>query len=221
MNLASYIDHTLLKPESAIEDIIRLCEEAALHKFAAVCVNPVYAGLAAHQLAGTGVKTAVVVGFPLGATFTAVKVLEAKEAVRQKADELDMVIHISAARAGLWDVVADDIRQVVAAADGAAVKVIIETGLLTDEEKRRAGNAVVEAGARFVKTSTGFGPGGATVADIKLLKQIVGDTIGIKASGGIRSREQAVELIAAGATRLGTSAGITIVGGDKAISRGY
>ncbi len=221
MNLASYIDHTLLKPESTIEDIICLCKEAVLHKFAAVCVNPVYAGLAAHQLAGTGVKTAVVIGFPLGSTFAAVKVAEVKEAVLQKADELDMVIHISAAKAGLWDVVTDDIRQVVAAADGAAVKVIIETGLLTDEEKRRAGNAVVEAGAQFVKTSTGFGPGGATVADVKLLRQIVGDSIGIKASGGIRNREQALELIAAGATRLGTSAGIIIVGGDKPVSGSY
>ncbi|MDF2873666.1 MAG: deoC [Sporomusa sp.] len=215
MNLANYIDHTLLKPEIAVGDIIRLCEEAVLHKFAAVCVNPIYIGLAAHHLAGTGVKTAVVVGFPLGATFTAIKAAEAKEAVLQKADELDMVMHISAAKAGLWDVVTEDIRQVVQAADGATVKVIIESGLLTDDEKRHACHAAVEAGARFVKTSTGFGPGGATVADIRLFKQVVGDSISIKASGGIRTREQAIELIAAGATRLGTSAGITIVSGDK------
>ncbi|HWR41659.1 deoxyribose-phosphate aldolase [Sporomusa sp.] len=221
MNLASYIDHTLLKPESAVDDIIRLCEEAAQHKFAAVCVNPIYVGLAAHYLAGTGVKTAVVVGFPLGATFTAIKAAEAKEAVLQKADELDMVIHISAAKAGLWDVVTDDIRQVVQAADGATVKVIIEAGLLTDDEKRHACNAVIEAGAHFVKTSTGFGPGGATVEDIRLFKQVVGDSIGIKASGGIRTREQALALIAAGATRLGTSAGIAIVSGEKPAAGSY
>ena len=210
MNLASYIDHTLLKPEATIEDIIKLCEEAEQYKFAAVCVNPIYVDLAAHRLAGTGVKTATVIGFPLGATFTASKVAEAKEAVLRKANELDMVINIGAAKAGLWEAVTDDIKQVVEVADGAAVKVIIETGLLTDEEKRRACQAVLEAGAQFVKTSTGFTPGGATVEDIRLLKQVAGDKIGIKASGGIRTLEQAKELIAAGAMRLGTSAGIAI-----------
>lgn len=215
MNLASYIDHTLLKPIATVDDIIRLCEEAAQHKFAAVCVNPVYVDLAAHHLAGTGVKTATVIGFPLGATFTAAKVAEAKEAVLRKADELDMVLHIGAAKAGMWEVVTEDIRQVVAAADDAIVKVIVETGLLTDEEKRRACQAVIDGGAHFVKTSTGFGPGGATEEDIRLFKQVVGDKIGIKASGGIRTREQALVMIAAGATRLGTSAGITIVGGEN------
>ena len=212
MNLASYIDHTLLKPDATVEDIIKLCEEAEQYQFAAVCVNPIYVDLAAHCLAGTGVKTATVIGFPLGATFTDSKVAEAKEAVLRKANELDMVINIGAAKAGLWEAVTDDIRQVVEVADGAVVKVIIETGLLTDDEKRRACQAVLEAGAQFVKTSTGFGPGGATVADIRLLKQVVGDKIGIKASGGIRTLEQAKELIAAGATRLGTSAGIAITG---------
>ncbi|MBP2662543.1 MAG: deoC [Firmicutes bacterium] len=212
MNLASYIDHTLLKPEATIEDIIKLCEEAEQYKFAAVCVNPIYVDLAAHRLAGTGVKTATVIGFPLGATFTASKVAEAKEAVLRKANELDMVINIGAAKAGLWEAVTDDIRQVVEVADGAAVKVIIETGLLTDDEKRRACQAVMAAGAQFVKTSTGFTSGGATVEDIRLLKQVAGDKIGIKASGGIRTLEQAKELIAAGATRLGTSAGIVIAG---------
>lgn len=212
MNLASYIEHTLLKPEATIEDIIKLCEEAEQYKFAAVCVNPIYVDLAAHRLSGTGVKTATVIGFPLGATFTASKVAEAKEAVLRKANELDMVINIGAAKAGLWEAVTDDIKQVVEVADGAAVKVIIETGLLTDDEKRRACQAVMEAGAQFVKTSTGFTPGGATVEDIRLLKQVAGDKIGIKASGGIRTLEQAKELIAAGATRLGTSAGIVIAG---------
>jgi deoxyribose-phosphate aldolase len=214
MNLASYIDHTLLKPGATVEDIIQLCKEAEQHQFAAVCVNPVYVDLAAHCLAGTGVKTATVIGFPLGATFTETKVAEAKEAVSRKANELDMVINIGAAKAGMWEVVTEDIRQVVTAADGAAVKVIIETCLLTDDEKRHACQAVLAAGAQFVKTSTGFGSGGATVADICLFKQVVGDTIGIKASGGIRTREQAQELIAAGATRLGTSAGIEIAGTD-------
>lgn len=213
MKLASYIDHTLLKPSATVEDIITLCEEAVKHEFAAVCVNPIYADLAAHHLAGTGIKTAVVIGFPLGATITAIKAAEAKEAVLRKANELDMVINIGAAKAGLWEVVTEDIRQVVEAADGAIVKVIIETGLLTEEEKRQACLAVIDAGAHFVKTSTGFASTGATVEDIHLLKKIAGDKIGIKASGGIRTREQALELIAAGATRLGTSAGVAITGG--------
>lgn len=212
MNLASYIDHTLLTPGATVEDIIKLCEEAVQHKFAAVCVNPVYVDLAAHCLAGSGVKTATVIGFPLGATFTETKVAEAKEAVLRKANELDMVINIGAAKAGMWEVVTDDIRQVVAAADGAVVKVIIETCMLTEDEKRSACQAVLDAGAQFVKTSTGFGSGGATVEDICLLKQVAGDKLGIKASGGIRTLEQAKELIAAGATRLGTSAGIAIAG---------
>ncbi len=215
MNLAKYIDHTLLKPAATVEEIIRLCEEAAQHKFAAVCVNPIYVDLAAHHLAGTGVKTATVIGFPLGATLSAVKAAEAKEAVLRKADELDMVIHIGAVKAGLWEAVKADIEQVVAAADGAIVKVIIETGLLTDEEKRQACQAVIDGGAHFIKTSTGFGPGGATEEDIRLLKEVARDKIGIKASGGIRTREQALALVAAGATRLGTSAGIVIAGGDK------
>lgn len=213
MKLASYIDHTLLKPSATVEDIITLCEEAVKHEFAAVCVNPIYADLAAHHLAGTGIKTAVVIGFPLGATITAIKAAEAKEAVLRKANELDMVINIGAAKAGLWEVVTEDIRQVVEAADGAIVKVIIETGLLTEEEKRQACLSVIDAGAHFVKTSTGFASTGATVEDIHLLKKIAGDKIGIKASGGIRTREQALALIAAGATRLGTSAGVVITGG--------
>ena len=200
MNLAGYIDHTLLKPGATVEDIIQLCKEAEQHQFAAVCVNPVYVDLAAHCLTGTGVKT---------------KVAEAKEAVLRKANELDMVINIGAAKAGMWEVVTEDIRQVVAAADGATVKVIIETCLLTDDEKRRACQAVLDGGAQFVKTSTGFGSGGATVEDIRLFKQVVGDKIRIKASGGIRTREQAKEFIAAGATRLGTSAGIEIAGTDN------
>lgn len=213
MELAPYIDHTLLKPEATIDDIIRLCHEAAEHRFAAVCVNPVYVALAAHLLAGTGVKTATVVGFPLGATPTAVKVFETKTAIEAKADEIDMVMNIGAAKSGEWQAVIDDISQVVAAADDNPVKVIIETGLLTDDEKRQACQAILAAGAQFVKTSTGFGPGGATAQDIRLFKSEVGDKAGIKAAGGIRTREQAEAMIAAGATRIGTSAGVKLVVG--------
>lgn len=210
MELASYIDHTLLKPDATISDILRLCDEAIERRFAAVCVNPVYVSLAAHLLSGTGVKVATVVGFPLGATPSAVKAFETRTAVESKADEIDMVMNIGAAKSGEWEAVTDDIRQVVAAADGKTVKVIIETGLLSDEEKRKACQAVVAASAHYVKTSTGFGPGGALVADIELFKAEVGDRTRIKASGGIRTREEAEALIAAGATRLGTSAGIKL-----------
>lgn len=211
MVLASYIDHTLLKPEAVIDDIIRLCGEAGEHVFAAVCVNPCYVGLAAHLLAGTSVKVATVVGFPLGASMTQSKVAETAALIEAKADEIDMVINIGAAKAGQWDAVTNEIKQVVNAADGNIVKVIIETALLTDDEKRRACDCILVAGAHFVKTSTGFGPGGATEADIRLLKALVGNQIGIKAAGGIRTRQQAELMIAAGATRLGTSAGVAIV----------
>lgn len=210
MELVTYIDHTLLKPEATVDDIVRLCDEAAEHRFAAVCVNPCYAALAAHLLQGTNVKVATVVGFPLGATPSAVKAFETQTAIADKADEIDMVMNIGAAKSGQWQAVIDDIKAVVAAADGNVVKVIIETGLLTEAEKRQACQAILTAGAHYVKTSTGFGPGGATVADIRLFKEEVGDKAGIKASGGVRTREQAEAMIAAGATRIGTSAGITI-----------
>ena len=214
LKLAPYIEHTLLRADATVDDIIRLCQEAVEHKFFGVCVNPGYADLAAHLLRGSGVKTVAVIGFPLGATFTAVKVCEAKETVRCRADELDMVMNIGAAKAGIWDAVTADIREVVAAADGRPVKVIIETALLTDEEKRRACRAAVEAGAAFVKTSTGFSGGGATVADVRLMRSVVGDKAGIKAAGGIRTREQALALLEAGAARLGTSAGVSLVAGE-------
>lgn len=210
MELVSYIDHTLLKADAQVEDIVRLCEEAAEHHFAAVCVNPCYVALAAHLLQGTGVKIATVVGFPLGATPSTVKAYETQVAIAHKADEIDMVMNIGAAKSGQWQAVIDDIKAVVAAAEGNIVKVIIETGLLTDEEKRQACQAILTAGAHYVKTSTGFGPGGATVADVLLFKDEVGDKAGIKASGGVRTLEQAEALIAAGATRIGTSAGISI-----------
>lgn len=211
MSLAQYIDHTILKPQATVEDITRLCREADEHRFASVCINPVYVDLAAHLLKGTGVKVATVIGFPLGATLTSVKVFETREALIRKADEFDMVINLSAAKIGCWTAVTDDIKQVVEAAEGKLVKVIIEAALLSDDEKRRACQAVIDGGAHFVKTSTGFGPGGATVEDVKLFKSVVGNTIRIKAAGGIRNRQDAEAMIAAGAARIGTSAGVEIV----------
>lgn len=211
MEIAKYIDHTLLRADATPEEITKLCAEAAATGFAAVCVNPIYVDLAAHLLAGSGVKVATVIGFPLGATFTAVKVAETKEAILRKADEIDMVMNIGAARAGQWQAVTDDIREVVTAAEGKTVKVIIETVLLSEEEKRLACEAALTGGAHYVKTSTGFAAGGATVQDVRLLAGIVAGKAGVKASGGIRTREQAEAMLAAGATRLGTSAGLTLI----------
>ena len=209
----NYIEHTLLRADATVEDIIRLCEEAKEYGFCGVCINPVYVGLASNMLARTGIKTVAVVGFPLGASVTAVKELEARLAVEEHADEIDMVMNIAAAKCGEWQAVEDDIRAVVAAADGQSVKVIFEASLLTDDEKRRACQVAVDAGARFVKTSTGFGGGGATVDDVRLMKEVVGDKAQVKAAGGIRTRQLAEELTAAGATRLGTSSGVAIVKG--------
>lgn len=207
----TYIDHTLLKPDATPHDIRCLCREAAEYKFAAVCINPCYVDLAVSLLAGTGVKVATVIGFPLGANLSIVKAFEAKQAVLHGADELDMVINIGAAKLGLWEAVLYDIQQVIAEGQGRIVKVIVETGLLTEEEKERVCHIVLKSGAQFIKTSTGFAEGGATIADIRLFKSIIGDRIGIKASGGIRTSEEAAAMIAAGATRIGTSKGITIV----------
>ena len=211
MSLAKFIDHTILKPEATAHDVTRLCSEAKAHQFAAVCVNPCYVELAATLLAGTGVKVATVIGFPLGANLGVVKAFEAKLAVEQGADEVDMVINIGAAKLGQWDVVLSDIKEVVAGAEGHTVKVIVETSLLTDEEKRTVCQVVLDSGAHYIKTSTGFSTGGATVPDIALFKSIVGDQIGIKASGGVRTREDAEALVAVGATRLGTSGGVSII----------
>lgn len=210
MDLAKYIDHTILKPEATSLDVERLCSEAAEHKFAAVCINPCYVELATRLLVGTGVKVATVIGFPLGANLSKVKAFEAQQAVLQGADEIDMVINIGAAKQGEWDIVLDDIRQVVEGAKGHTVKVIVETALLSEDEKRKVCNLVLTSGACYIKTSTGFSTGGATVADIELFKAIVGDIIGIKAAGGVRSRADAEAMIAAGASRLGTSAGVSI-----------
>lgn len=215
-NLAPYIDHTLLKPESTRAEISRLCEEAKRYGFAAVCVNPHWVRDAADALRDTDVQIATVVGFPLGATTTFTKVAETRDALANGATEIDMVINVGALKSGNELVVYEDIKQVVrAAADKAIVKVIIETGLLSDDEKRLACKLAKEAGADFVKTSTGFGPGGATVEDIKLMREVVGENIGIKASGGVRDAATAREMIAAGATRIGTSSGVKIISENK------
>ena len=209
--IASMIDHTLLKPEATPAQVERLCAEAAEYHFASVCVNPVYIPLAARLLKGTGVKVCCVVGFPLGAIAPEQKAAEAASCAAMGAEELDTVIHVGAAKAGDWALVQRDIEGVVKAAAGHTVKVIIETCLLTDEEKVRACEAAKAAGAHFVKTSTGFSTGGATTHDIALMRKTVGPEMGVKASGGIRDYETAMAMIEAGANRIGASAGIAIV----------
>lgn len=209
--IAAMIDHTLLKPEATPAQIERLCAEAAEYHFASVCVNPVYIPLAARLLKGTGVKVCCVVGFPLGAIAPEQKAAEAASCAAMGAEELDMVIHVGAAKAGDWALVQRDIEGVVKAAAGHTVKVIIETCLLTDEEKVKACEAAKAAGAHFVKTSTGFSTGGATTHDIALMRKTVGPEMGVKASGGIRDYETAMAMIEAGANRIGASAGIAIV----------
>lgn len=216
-DIASYIDHTLLKPEASREDILRVCEEAVKYGFASVCVNPVWTALVHNTLKGSGVKTCSVVGFPFGATPTDVKVYEARGANLDGADEIDMVINIAAARANDRSSLYMDIAAVADAvhAGGAVLKVILETHFLTDEQKVMVCEAAAEAGADFVKTSTGFSGGGATVEDIELLRRTVGPTIGVKASGGVRSVEDARAMIKAGATRIGASSSVAIVNGEQ------
>ena len=209
--IAAMIDHTLLKPEATPAQIEKLCAEAAEYHFASVCVNPVYIPLAARLLKGTGVKVCCVVGFPLGAIAPEQKAAEAASCAAMGAEELDMVIHVGAAKAGDWALVQRDIKGVVKAAAGHTVKVIIETCLLTDEEKVKACEAAKAAGAHFVKTSTGFSTGGATTHDIALMRKTVGPEMGVKASGGIRDYATAMAMIEAGANRIGASAGIAIV----------
>ncbi|KPU63408.1 deoxyribose-phosphate aldolase [Thermococcus sp. EP1] len=217
MNIAKYIDHTNLKSYATKEDIIKLCEEAKKYGFYAVCVNPYRVKLAKEHLKGTDIKVASVIGFPLGATPTEVKVFEAKKALENGADELDMVINIGALKDKDYEYVKKDIEDVtkVAHEKGAIVKVIIETCYLTEEEKEIACKLAVEAGADFVKTSTGFGTGGATIEDVKLMRKIVGEKVGVKAAGGIRTYKQAIEMIRAGANRIGTSSGVKIVEGAR------
>jgi len=211
-HLAKYIDHTLLKPESTNGEIITLCNEAKQYEFAAVCINPHWVKVASELLRNSGVKVATVIGFPLGATTTFAKVAETRDAIANGATEVDMVINIGALKSADEKTVFQDTQQVVqAASDKALVKVIIETGLLTENEKQLACELAKEAGADFVKTSTGFGPGGATTADIKLMREVVGEGMGIKASGGIRDATTAQAMVDAGATRIGASAGVTII----------
>ena len=212
--LASYVDHTLLKPEASREQIATLCAEARQYGFASVCTNPVWTGFVREQLAGSDVLTCAVVGFPLGASATEVKAFETATAVAAGADEIDMVIDIAAARAGERERVEADVRAVAEAAHqgGARLKVIIETCLLTDEQKVLACEAAVAAGTDYVKTSTGFSTAGATVADVRLMRATVGPDIGVKASGGIRTREDALAMIEAGASRIGASSGPALLG---------
>ena len=210
--LAKYIDHTILKPQATRGQIVALCEEAKRYGFASVCVNPCHIALAAEELAGTDVAPCCVIGFPLGACTTAAKAFEAADAAANGATEIDMVINIGDAKDGRWDAVEADIAAVVKAIDGRAkLKVIIETCLLTDEEKVLACEAAVRAGTDFVKTSTGFSTAGATPEDVALMRRTVGPDIGVKAAGGIRTYADAIAMIEAGASRLGASAGVAIV----------
>lgn len=210
-NLNKYIDHTLLKPEACEADIKKLCKEAREHHFKAVCVHPHWVKKAVELLSGSDVAVCTVVGFPLGTTLSSVKAFETRMCVDGGATEIDMVIDLSSAKAGQWDLVTKDIASVVEAASGRLVKVIIESCLLTDDEIRRACRAALEAKAQFVKTSTGFSTGGASLHAVKLMKETVGDELFVKASGGIRDRETALSMIEAGASRIGTSSGISIV----------
>lgn len=221
MNLNKYIDHTLLKPDATASMIDKLCEEAKQYNFASVCVNPTWIKRSAEHLAGTDVKVCTVIGFPLGANTLDVKAAETRDAIANGATEVDMVLNVGALKSGDLDLVKRDIQAVVEASGDVLVKVIIETGLLTDEEKVTACNLSVQAGADYVKTSTGFGPGGATVEDIALMRKTVGPDIGVKASGGVRDRETAIAMVNAGATRIGASAGISIVSGETATGSGY
>ena len=213
MDIRKLIDHTLLKPEASEEAIKKICGEAKEYGFKSVCVNPSRVGLVAAELEGSDVLPCCVIGFPLGATLPEVKAFEAAAAIEEGAKELDMVINIGAAKDGNWELVKKDIEAVVTAANGeAAVKVIIETCLLTDEEKVLACQCAMEAGADFVKTSTGFSTGGANEQDVALMRKVVGDNLGVKASGGVRTPEDAEKFIKAGASRLGTSNGVKLLG---------
>lgn len=213
--LARMIDHTLLKPQSTAQEVAKLCQEAITHGFYSVCVNGAYVELAAKLLSGSEVKVCVVVGFPLGAGTGRSKAFEAREAVELGAGEVDMVINIGALKSKDYATVYDDIARVARAIEGTPLKVILETGMLTQEEKIMGCALSKAAGAAFVKTSTGFGPGGATVEDIKLMRELVGDQLGVKASGGIRDTQTAQAMIEAGASRLGCSSSVAIVNGER------
>ncbi|HXJ66447.1 MAG TPA: deoxyribose-phosphate aldolase [Actinomycetota bacterium] len=216
-DLARYIDHTLLKPDATQQDIDELCDEAKEFGFASVCVNPFWVRRCAERLRGTNVKVASVVGFPFGATPAEMKAFETRRVIRDGAREIDMVINVGAVKSGMYDVVRDDIRKVSDACHeaGALNKVIIEAALLTDEEKVIASHLAKEAKADYVKTSTGYGPHGATVEDVLLMRETVGPKLGVKAAGGIRTLENVRDFIAAGATRIGASAGVEIIGEQR------
>ncbi|QIH79269.1 deoxyribose-phosphate aldolase [Macrococcoides canis] len=216
MNLAKYIDHTALKPETTKVQIEQLAQEAREYGFMSVCVNPTHVQYAKSLLEGTDVLVCTVIGFPLGANTPAVKAFETKNAIDNGAGEVDMVINIGALKDKNYDLVAEDIKAVVEAAGDVTTKVIIETALLTDEEKVKACEIAKAQGADFVKTSTGFSTGGATKEDIALMRKAVGPDMGVKASGGIRSYEDVMAMIDAGATRIGASAGVQILKGEEA-----
>lgn len=216
MKLNKYIDHTILKPETTQEQVEKILSEAKEYDFASVCVNPTWVSLAAESLKDTDVKVCTVIGFPLGANTSAVKAFETEDAIANGADEIDMVINVGALKAGNDALVLDDIKAVVDASGDKLVKVIIETCLLTDDEKVRACQLSKEAGADYVKTSTGFSSGGATVADVALMRKTVGPDMGVKASGGARSYEDAIAFIEAGASRIGASSGVAIMNGAQA-----
>lgn len=219
MSIAQMIDHTLLRADAVKDEITKLTEEAKRYQFASVCVNPAWVSYCAGQLAGTPVKVCTVIGFPLGASTTAVKAYETADAIANGATEIDMVINVGQLKAGNDDEVERDIAAVVEAAAGKAlVKVIIETCLLTEEEKVRACELAVKAGADFVKTSTGFSTGGATREDVALMRRTVGERAGVKASGGVRSLEDVNTMIEAGATRIGASSGVSIMNGLESSS---
>lgn len=216
MKLNKYIDHTLLKQDATENQIDCLLSEAREYDFASVCVNPTWVKYAKKVLEGTDVKVCTVVGFPLGATTSAVKAFETQEAIQNGADEIDMVINVGALKSGNLDLVESDIRAVVESSGDKLVKVIIEACLLTDKEKVVACQLAQKAGADFVKTSTGFSTGGATIADVTLMRETVGPDMGVKAAGGARSYEDALAFVEAGATRIGTSAGVAILKGELA-----
>ncbi|MEW9080376.1 deoxyribose-phosphate aldolase [Terrisporobacter glycolicus] len=221
-NIANMIDHTVLKAFSSKEDVIKVCEEAKEHGFFSVCINPTHIELAKKELEGSKVKVCTVIGFPLGANTSEVKAFETKDAIAKGAHEVDMVINIGALKDKNYDLVCNDIKAVVDAANKEAlVKVIIETCYLTDEEKQIACELSVKAGADYVKTSTGFGTGGSTPEDIKLMRDVVGPNVGVKASGGVRTTEDAIKVIDAGASRIGASASISIATGEKTDTIGY
>ena len=215
MNIAATIDHTVLKPTSTLADVETICSEAITHRFASVCILPWYVERAHELLVASSIPVCTVVGFPLGASTTASKVAESEIALRQGAREIDMVASITALKSGLFSEVYDDVREVTQAVHGldGIVKVIIETCLLTDDEKKRMCAIVTQAGADFIKTSTGFSTGGATLDDVRLMRAHVGPSVKVKASGGIRDRETALAMLDAGAERLGTSSGVVIVSG--------